>query len=707
METTQHHTKAFIPLLLYCAALLTDVGIVKARKSEILYYAGGWYGGYPFSYGTGPGGSMWLSPSASTPLEPAHTDDSEGLSVSVPPEAQNFGGKVGNTGAGRLDVVSSPFVRTLSTPKRSSGTPRQVISSERGTAPRGAFAAGTVIPPLKYSGAKTTPLSSVKQRPHVNGSSQSLTVVATPKAIYENPLGSSVSSHIAKPLKSHAGSGETPVPSKIHSPMSKTTPSGSANSPHTTALEKLQHGPFAFGGASPTIEGSTSLGAKRHLEVSANSGLSATAAPPTTLGDSSEASVGSPSMFRLAGPRDGLRPMRYLNVVAKVSEVSGACAQGPDTTKTDAMYNTGGSVGREPLRHAAGLKRSGAAETPIPSEESGWEGTSNSGSLQPSLGVTPGAGDPIPADGKGSEAEYTVGNSYINSRGDSPKFPIGPAGPQLEQGSTRSIRHETFGSPIGYRMTGVGGVPARNPDVAEEATPERVLETVNGNKEPENAGAYSPVVGEGTPLDLTSDTAVLPDTLGSVIPLSNRNFESSDGYGNTEAGDNRGRRPDMSEVDELPMLSAAGPSEGTANADDYGSSISRVQPFQRRVVIVVPPGVRIQGARSDYTPDLSFSTEPQIEDFPASSSSYSMNRFHDSEDPYSVDESDDRSSNFRASGRHPDVFGGRGDVRRDYGDRGDLGQHKYAILLISPSGGGSESSNLLEEPQEREAILAL
>ncbi|KAL1468236.1 hypothetical protein MTO96_041618 [Rhipicephalus appendiculatus] len=75
--------KAFIPLLLYCAASLTNVGLIEARKNGIVYYARGWYGGNPFSYSAGSEGSIWPSPSATAPLAPAYADDLENLSVSM------------------------------------------------------------------------------------------------------------------------------------------------------------------------------------------------------------------------------------------------------------------------------------------------------------------------------------------------------------------------------------------------------------------------------------------------------------------------------------------------------------------------------------------------------------------------------------------------------------------------------------------------
>uniref|UniRef100_A0A131YFT4 Uncharacterized protein n=1 Tax=Rhipicephalus appendiculatus TaxID=34631 RepID=A0A131YFT4_RHIAP len=286
-STTQQLMKAFIPLLLYCAVSLTNVGLIEARKNGIVYYARGWYGGNPFSYSTGPGGSLWPSPSATAPLAPAYADDLENLSVSTLAGDQNVGlitdsgGAVRNSGVGKLDVASGPSVWSsiyrpgVVSPQSVNAGVETTPTGSRAT-PTGVFSAVKESTLFKNRDRKASSFSNTNPLGSTFGSAESPTVVRTGSILHEKRLGSSVSANILKALKNQTGFGQELVSSKIHSLISATEPSGSLKA-HDGATLKLPHGPTLIGGVSAPLVGTTSLGAPGYIGVSDNSGLTGTA----------------------------------------------------------------------------------------------------------------------------------------------------------------------------------------------------------------------------------------------------------------------------------------------------------------------------------------------------------------------------------------------------------------------------------------------
>uniref|UniRef100_A0A6G5A4Q2 Putative secreted protein n=1 Tax=Rhipicephalus microplus TaxID=6941 RepID=A0A6G5A4Q2_RHIMP len=159
--------KAFILLLLHCAAFLTNVEFGGARKSRILYYVRGLGGGYPFSYGVGLGSSIGLSPSTTIPLPAAYADGVENLRVSTLSHGQNAGlvktlpSTVTNSGAGKLDDASAPSVAFSSSTNTSVGLIENPFHLRVGILHKKVLSGGTKSTQTKSSGRNAPSVSTI------------------------------------------------------------------------------------------------------------------------------------------------------------------------------------------------------------------------------------------------------------------------------------------------------------------------------------------------------------------------------------------------------------------------------------------------------------------------------------------------------------------------------------------------------------------
>uniref|UniRef100_L7LYD0 Uncharacterized protein n=1 Tax=Rhipicephalus pulchellus TaxID=72859 RepID=L7LYD0_RHIPC len=278
--------RAFIPLLLYCAAFLTNAGLVEARRSGILYYVRGWNGGYPFSNGAGPKGGVWLSPSATTPLAPAYANNMENVRVSTlsgEPNAglvKESGVAVGNSGAGRLDDVSGPSLGFLSSINEPGGSTRKTFPLGVESLPKDVVSAGTESPPLKSTGGNASSVSSITPTRSVKDSTESPTGVGTGNVVHEKLSATSLSSHLLKEHTSNTGADGAPVPLRIPTLISDKTPSREVKI-LPPATSKLQHAAAVNGDLAAPQVGPTSIGAPGHLGAFDSPGLTGTVGIPS------------------------------------------------------------------------------------------------------------------------------------------------------------------------------------------------------------------------------------------------------------------------------------------------------------------------------------------------------------------------------------------------------------------------------------------
>ncbi|XP_037519150.1 uncharacterized protein LOC119396131 [Rhipicephalus sanguineus] len=400
--------------------------------------------------------------------------------------------------------------------------------------------------------------------------------------------------------------------------------------------------------------------------------------------------------------------MRASFEITLIFTASLVCAQEPGTSKTAEFYNAGGSLGPNSFDDADGEESSNAGGI---STASGLEGAFSGGNFHPGLGAAPEIRAQFPTDGDELESRHTRGHGYFNAKRESPGFPVGPGESPSEQGFRASIPYEGLHSPAGYAIARVGGVSAGNYDIGEEPRPENVFVTRSASEQPESAGDYRLLVGERAPLGYTSETANSPD----ATHISTGKIEDSDGSSKFEVGEHLGRRPELGETYRLPVLPADSPSEQDGVADVYGSYPSGNRPTQFEDDVAIPTSGRFEDARPDYTTGVSFANEPEVDEPLRSHTTYDDNGFLDSERSYTgVEENNGGAgtgifSPLDGLEGSPDVT----NVHRDhnnvatYPGDDDPAKPNYLVLLISRRGGGSDSSNSLEAPEQRKSIVAL
>uniref|UniRef100_A0A131YCU7 TIL domain containing protein n=1 Tax=Rhipicephalus appendiculatus TaxID=34631 RepID=A0A131YCU7_RHIAP len=271
--------QVFIPLLFYCAAFLTNSGLLEARRSGILYYVRGWNGGFPFSDGAGPEGGMWLSPSDTTPWAQGHADDAENLHVSTPSGKQNVG-LVTDSGTGRLDDANGPPVGFSSSINKPGRLPRKTFHSGVESKPKEVFSAGTESTLPKTTGGTASSISSIPSFGSIKSSAESPSEAGTRNLVHKKLSGTSLGAHLLKGPTTNAGSDKASVSSSIPTLISGTTPSGGERIFNKVTV-KLQDVATVNGDLAAPQVGPTSIGVPGHLGASDSTGLVGTVVTPS------------------------------------------------------------------------------------------------------------------------------------------------------------------------------------------------------------------------------------------------------------------------------------------------------------------------------------------------------------------------------------------------------------------------------------------